>query len=53
MRSLLCWSIALTVFVPASVRANQPEPMECAAPRPGSYLVIRQGQRGEAPLRFK
>ena len=50
MRSLFFGPMLLAVLLPASVRANQPEPKECAAPRPGSYLVIRQGQRGGSPL---
>ena len=50
MRSLFFGPMLLAVLLPASVRANQPEPKECAAPRLGSYLVIRQGQRGGSPL---
>ena len=50
MLSLFFGPMLLAVLLPASVRANQPEPKECAAPRLGSYLVIRQGQRGGSPL---
>ena len=52
MRALFCGSVLLAVLVPASVHANQSEsgPKECAVPRLGSYLVIRQGQRGDSPL---
>lgn len=50
MRSLIIGPVVLAVLLPASVRANQPDSRECDAPRPGEYLVIRRGQRGDAPL---
>lgn len=52
MRSLSCGAVLLAALCPASVHADQSqqEPEECALPRLGSYLVIRQGQRGDAPL---
>ena len=52
MRSLFCGAVLLAALCPPSVHADQsqPEPEECALPRLGSYLVIRQGQRGDAPL---
>ena len=52
MRSSFIGSVLFIALAPAVVCADQPELVakDCAVPRAGRYLVVLQGQRGDAPL---
>ena len=52
MRSLFIGPVVFMAMAPAVLCADQAEPVakDCSVPRAGRYLVVRKGQRGDAPL---